>query len=433
VTETTISPSFARQLERLKAGETGLLPESAIEPVDTLPDAETFPEADAADVLAHAVVIKLNGGLGTSMGLSGPKALLPIKGELTFLDVIAEQILYLRRTHAPVPLVMMHSFATRAASLERLGEHPAITEQDVPLDFLQSRVPKLRADDLEPVSWPADPSLEWAPPGHGDLYPSLVASGIRDALLAHGHRYAFVSNSDNLGATLDTRILAWFVQSGAPFAMEAADRTAADRKGGHLARRPDGGLVLREIAMTPAEDLDAFQDVSKHRYFNTNSLWLDLEQLPDDGVLDLPLIVNRKTVDPRDKGSTPVIQVETAMGAAIDVLEGAVAVRVPRTRMAPVKTTDDLLAVRSDAYELTPEARIQLAPARDGRPPVVKLDDPFKLVHEFDARFRAGPPSLLECERLVVEGDVVFGKDVVVRGDVHVTGPARIPDGAVLS
>jgi UTP--glucose-1-phosphate uridylyltransferase len=121
VTETTISPSFARQLERLKAGETGLLPESAIEPVDTLPDAETFPEADAADVLAHAVVIKLNGGLGTSMGLSGPKALLPIKGELTFLDVIAEQILYLRRTHAPVPLVMMHSFATRAASLERLG------------------------------------------------------------------------------------------------------------------------------------------------------------------------------------------------------------------------------------------------------------------------------------------------------------------------
>ncbi len=434
VTESTLSPSFARQLERLRAGESGLLPESQIEPLDTLPDAETFPDADAKDVLAHAVVIKLNGGLGTSMGLSGPKALLPVKDGKTFLDVIAEQVLHLRKVSgAGVPLVLMHSFATRAASLDKLADHPAVTEQDVPLDFLQSRVPKLRAEDLEPVEWPADPSLEWAPPGHGDLYPSLALSGMRDALLAHGHRYAFVSNSDNLGATLDMRILAWFAQSGAPFAMEAADRTPADRKGGHLARRRDGGLVLREIAMTPDEDVEAFQDVSRHRYFNTNSLWLDLEQMPADGLLDLPLIVNRKTVDPRDKTSTPVIQVETAMGAAIDVLEGAVAVRVPRTRMAPVKTTNDLLAVRSDAYELTPEARIQLAPARNGRPPVVDLSDEFKLVHDFDARFPAGPPSLIECQRLTVEGDVVFGKDVVVRGDVRITGPAQIADGTVLS
>jgi UTP--glucose-1-phosphate uridylyltransferase len=434
VTEPALSPSFARQLERLKAGETGLLPESEIEPVEALPDAETFPDADPGDALAQAVVIKLNGGLGTSMGLSAPKSLLPVKGELTFLDVIAEQVLHLRRTSgAAVPLVLMHSFATRAASLDRLAAHPAITEQDVPLDFLQSRVPKLRADDLEPVSWPADPSLEWSPPGHGDLYPSLVASGLLEQLLAGGHRYAFVSNSDNLGATLDMRILRWFADSGAPFAMEAADRTAADRKGGHLARRPDGGLVLREIAMTPDADVDAFQDVERHRYFNTNSLWLDLAQLPSDGVLDLPLIVNRKTVDPRDPSSTPVIQVETAMGAAIDVLDGAVAIRVPRTRMAPVKTTNDLLAVRSDAYELTPESRIQLAPARAGRPPLVDLDEHFRLVHDFDARFPAGPPSLIACERLVVEGDVVFGKDVVVRGDVRVEGPARVPDGAVLS
>jgi UTP--glucose-1-phosphate uridylyltransferase len=443
VSETTVSASFARQLERLKAGETGLLPESEIEPVETLPDAEAFAEPGpqaAQAALAQAVVIKLNGGLGTSMGLSGPKALLPVKGELTFLDVIAEQILYLRRTHAPVPLVLMHSFATRAASLEKLAEHPAITEQDVPLDFLQSRVPKLRADDLAPVAWPDDPALEWAPPGHGDLYPSLVASGMLDALLAGGHRYAFVSNSDNLGATLDVSILAWFVASGAPFLMEAADRTAADRKGGHLARRPDGGLVLRELAMTPEADLDAFQDVDRHRYFNTNSLWLDLVQLRDvaeDGVLDLPLIVNRKTVDPRDKTSTPVIQVETAMGAAIDALPGAQAVRVPRTRMAPVKTTNDLLAVRSDAYVLTEAARIELDAVRAGRPPVISLDDHFKLVHDFDARFAGGPPSLLQCERLVVEGDVTFGADVVVRGDVHVRAPEgetlHVPDGTLLS
>jgi len=435
VTDTITSPDFERQLERLKSGETGLLPEAQIDPVATLPDAETFAEPDAgalAAALRQAVVIKLNGGLGTSMGLSGPKALLPVKGERTFLDLIAEQVLHLRETHAPVPLVLMHSFATRAASLERLAAHPAITEQDVPLDFLQSRVPKLDADTLEPVSWPADPSLEWAPPGHGDLYPSLRASGMLDALLAHGHRYAFVSNSDNLGATLDVRVLCWFAQSGAPFVMEAADRTAADRKGGHLARQGER-LVLREIAMTPEADVDAFQDISRHRYFNTNSLWLDLEQLRDVGPLELPLIVNRKTVDPRDKSSTPVIQVETAMGAAIGSLPGAQAIRVPRTRMSPVKTTNDLLAVRSDAYVVDAAARVELDPRRGGHPPVVALDDHFKLVGDFDARFPGGPPSLIDCERLRVDGDVTFGAGVVVRGDVHVQGPARIPDGALLT
>ena len=154
-------------------------------------------------------------------------------------------------------------------------------------------------------------------------------------------------------------------------------------------------------------------------------------------MLDLPLIVNRKTVDPRDKRSTPVIQVETAMGAAIDALAGARAVRVPRTRYAPVKTTDDLLGVRSDAYVLTEASRIELDPSRPGRPPVVRLDERFKLVHDFDARFAAGPPSLLECDRLVVEGDVTFGAGVVVRGDVTVRAAEgetlHVPDGTVLS
>lgn len=438
--------TFASQLDRLRAGETGLLPESSIEPIDALPDADALPEPDAdeaAAALAQAVVIKLNGGLGTSMGLSGPKALLPVRGDLTFLDVIAGQVLHVREsTGAPVPLVLMHSFATREPSLERLATHPALAEQDVPLDFLQGRVPKLRADDLSPVSWPADPGLEWSPPGHGDLYPSLVASGMLDELLAGGHRWAFVSNSDNLGATLDVRLLCFFAASGAPFLMEAADRTPADRKGGHLARRAGTDhLVLREVAQCPDEDLDAFQDTSRHRYFNTNSLWLDLHALRDaldahGGVLDLPLIVNRKTVDPRDASSTPVIQVETAMGAAIDALDGAQAIRVPRTRMAPVKTTSDLLTVRSDAYVLDEASRVVPAPELGGRPPVVALDDHFKLVGDFDARFPAGLPSLVGCTRLAVSGDVTFGAGVVCRGDVAVRAADGetlvVPDGTVL-
>src|SRR4051794_37676522 len=438
--------AFADAYERLQEGETGVLPESDLEPVDTVPDADELPGGDdtAGGALDHAVVIKLNGGLGTSMGMTGPKALVEVKDGLTFLDIIVRQVLGLReRTGARLPLVLMNSFSTREPSLEALGRYEDI-EADVPLDFLQNKVPKLLADELEPVEWPDDPDLEWAPPGHGDLYTALVTSGILDELLERDYRHAFVSNADNLGAVLEPRILAWMAGEGHPFVMEAADRTEADRKGGHLARRPGGGLLLREVAQTPKEDLDAFQDISRHRFFNTNTLWVDLRALAEllgarDGVLGLPMIVNRKTLDPSDKGSPAVIQLETAMGAAIDVFDGAQALRVPRTRFAPVKTTDDLLALRSDAYVLTDESHVVVAPAREGRgAPLVELDPSyFKLIAAFDARFPHGAPSLVEAERLRVRGDVRFGRDVRVRGGVDVVNDEEgrqltVEDGAVL-
>jgi UTP--glucose-1-phosphate uridylyltransferase len=127
------------------------------------------------------------------------------------------------------------------------------------------------------------------------------------------------------------------------------------------------------------------------------------------------------------------VQLETAMGAAIGVFDGARALHVPRRRFAPVKTTNDLLALRSDAYVLHDDKRVELAQERE-EPPFVDLDSDFyKLIAQFDQRFPAGAPSLLQCERLVVEGDVTFGRDVVVRGSVTVRGPTRIDDGAVLA
>jgi UTP--glucose-1-phosphate uridylyltransferase len=432
--------AFADAYERLRGGETGVLAERELEPVDELPDADELDEADAADALDRAVVLKLNGGLGTSMGMTKAKSLLEVKDGLSFLDIIIRQVLAQRAaTGARLPLVLMNSFSTRDDSLAALERHPEIAS-DVPPDFVQNKVPKLLADGLQPADWPDDPDLEWAPPGHGDVYAALVTSGMLDTLREHGYRYAFVSNADNLAAVLDPRILAWVAREEIPFLMEVANRTEADRKGGHLARRRDGGLVLREIAQTPDEDVDAFQDIERHRFFNTNTLWVDLDalhaMLERDGVLGLPMIVNRKTVDPGDASSPAVIQLETAMGAAIDVFEGARALRVPRRRFAPVKTTDDLLALRSDAYVLTDEAHLELAEGRDA-PPLVALDaDHFKLVGDFEARFASGPPSLVACERLTVVGDVAFGADVSVRGAVTVEagdgGQRRIPDGAVL-
>jgi UTP--glucose-1-phosphate uridylyltransferase len=362
-----------------------------------------------------------------------------VKDGQTFLDVIARQVLHLRERHgAAIPLLLMNSFATRDDTLEALEEYPDLKLEGLPLDFMQGKVPKLLADDdHRPVSWEADPSLEWAPPGHGDVFTSLASSGTLDTLLERGYEYLFLSNSDNLGAVLEPRILSWFASEELPFLSEVVDRTEADRKGGHLARRTDdGGLVLRETAQVPEEDQEAFEDTERHRFFNANNIWVNLRALKRaleerDGVLGLPMIVNRKTVDPSDSSSPAVLQLETAMGAAIRVFDGAAALHVPRARFAPVKTTNNLLVVRSDAYELADDWTVQLAPGRD-TVPIVELSDDFKLLRDFEDRFAGGPPSLIEAERLEVEGDVHFGRDVKVRGRVHIDGPAEIPDGAVL-
>jgi UTP--glucose-1-phosphate uridylyltransferase len=430
--------TFRHYYELLREGETGTLPESELEPVDEIPDFSELPDEDPGEALDQAIVLKLNGGLGTSMGMTKAKSLLEVKDGMTFLDIIVRQVLGLReRSGARLPLVLMNSFNTREDSLAALRAHDGI-EADVPLDFVQNKVPKIRADDLTPVDWPDDPAKEWAPPGHGDLYTALVTSGMLDTLLERGYRYAFVSNSDNLGAVFEPRTLAWFARERVPFLSEVIDRTEADKKGGHIARRRDGGgLVLREVAQTPDEDLDAFQDTSRHRFFNANTIWLNLEVLGDvlrerGGVLGLPMIVNRKTVDPSDKRSPQVIQLETAMGAAIDVFEGARALRVPRERFIPVKTTNDLLVVRSDAYALTDDFRLRLAGGRDGAPYVDLDSEHFKLLPDFEQHFPAGAPSLVAADRLEVRGDVTFGRDVVVRGSVVVDGPRQIEDGAVL-
>jgi UTP--glucose-1-phosphate uridylyltransferase len=431
--------ALRRRLQQLGDQQAGRLPGEALEPLADLPRLDQLPHPppdEARDVLNRLVIVKLNGGLGTSMGLSGPKSLLEIKPGTSFLDVIARQVLALREQHGGrLPLVLMNSVATRDPSLEVLRRYERLAVPDLPLDFLQGREPKLRADDLRPVRWPADPELEWCPPGHGDIYPALTASGTLDALLGAGLRYAFVSNSDNLGAIADVRIATWLAAERVPFALEAVRGTPADRKGGHLACY-QGRVVLRETAQVPDGDT-SFTDVERWRWYNTNNIWIDLGalkdlQAADPSAPDLPLIVNRKTVDPRDPDSPPVIQLESAMGAAIAAIPGARAIHVPRSRFAPVKTTDDLLVVRSDAYELTSQG--QMRPSFDGPEPVVSLDGNFyKLLPDFEQRFPAGAPSLRRCRRLEVDGDVTFGAGVVVEGNVRVTGPRRIPDGEVLS
>lgn len=434
---------FAHYYRQLEDGATGVIREDSIEPLTApeLLDSIEIDDAAAAAGLATTAIIKLNGGLGTSMGMDRAKSLLPVRDGRSFLDITVEQVLSARRAYGVrLPLLFMNSFRTRDDTLAALERYPGLEVDGLGLDFLQNSEPKLRADDLTPVEWPADPALEWCPPGHGDLYPALLASGVLGRLLDAGYQQAFVSNADNLGAAPDARIAGWFAAGGAPYAAEICRRTAADRKGGHLAiRKADGRLILRDTAQTAADELHHFTDEFRHPYFHTNNLWFDLELLAKtlaerNGVLGLPLIKNAKTVDPADSSSTPVIQIESAMGAAIEVFEGATAIGVGRERFLPVKTTNDLLLLQSDVYEVGADGLL----SRVADPaPLVDLDSKYyKTIGKFAERFPAGAPSLKQATSLTVRGDWVFEDAVVVTGAVTLADPgerATVGSGTVLS
>jgi UTP--glucose-1-phosphate uridylyltransferase len=420
---------FSYYYRQLEEGVSGFIPEDSIEPLLDPPMLSDLAvsEQDAAAALGKTVIIKLNGGLGTSMGMDKAKSLLPVRKGQTFLNIIVDQVRHARAAYRiQLPLLFMNSFRTDEDTLAALASYGDLAIAGLDLGFLQNQEPKLLADGLTPIEWPADPSLEWCPPGHGDLYTAFATSGILDRLLSLGYRFASVSNSDNLGAAPNATIAGWFADSGAPYAAEICRRTPADRKGGHLAiRKADRQLILRDTAQTPKADMHFFTDEFRHPFFHTNNLWFDLEVLDRtlrerNSVLGLPMIRNEKTVDPADSSSPKVIQIETAMGAAVEVFEGATAIGVGRDRFLPVKTTSDLLVLRSDAYDL--EGSGQLIKVAEPTP-VVDLDDRYyKIIADFDQRFPTGAPSLKDARSFEVNGDWTF------EAGVRVVGAATLED-----
>ncbi len=433
---------FSHYYAQLEQGVTGFIAEDSIRPLEhpDLLESVSVSDEQAQAALAQTVIIKLNGGLGTSMGMDKAKSLLSVREGKSFLDIIVDQVRSARKKYdVKLPLIFMDSFRTQSDTLAALARYDDLAVDGLELDFLQNSEPKLRADDLTPVEWPAEPELEWCPPGHGDLYTALDVSGLLDRLLTLGYRYASVSNSDNLGAEPNATIAGWFAGSGSPYAAEICRRTAADRKGGHLAlRNSDSQLILRDTAQTAKEEMDFFTDEHRHPYFHTNNLWFDLQGLARkleerDSVLGLPLIKNEKTVDPADPSSPAVIQIESAMGAAIEVFDGATAIGVGRDRFVPVKSTSDLLVLRSDVYDVADNGRLIkiIDPA-----PLVELDSRYyKTISAFDQRFPSGAPSLQRGRSLSIDGDWTFEANVSIVGAVKLEdrgSPQRVAAGSVL-
>lgn len=411
--------TFAYYYKKILAGETGLVSGEEIEPV-------TAGEVEAADrikqyaaagkqALNQAVMIKLNGGLGTSMGLTGPKSLLEVKNAITFLEMMLMQA-----ARHKVRLVLMNSYSTHDDTMAALAR---IKSLEAPLVFLQNRFPKILQQDLSPAAWPQNPLLEWNPPGHGDIFSAIYTSGMLKVLLDKGITYAFISNSDNLGATMDTALLGYFSAKEFPFMMEVARRTPADVKGGHIARHKDGRLILREAAQCPQAEIDAFQDITLYGFFNTNNIWINLKALArlieKQRVVKLPMIRNPKTLDPRDANSPEVYQVETAMGAAIALFEGATVIQIPDSRFFPVKKCNDLLAIRSDRFIFSKEKALIMNPAIRFQRIEIDLDSRYYgKIDQFNQRFGEQVPSLIECESLKIQGDVRFENNVKIKGRI---------------
>ncbi|PVV04775.1 hypothetical protein BB560_000711 [Smittium megazygosporum] len=389
---------------------------------------------EVSSLLNKLAVIKLNGGLGTTMGCVGPKSAIEVRNGLTFLDLTVQQIEHLNSTYnANVPLILMNSFNTDEDTQKILKKY---YNHDINIyTFNQSRWPRINADSLLPIASSAKPTAgAWYPPGHGDIYSSLYNSGLLQKLLDLGKEYVFVSNIDNLGATVDTKILSHVFDSQTDFVLEVTDKTKADIKGGTIIDY-DGSIRLLEIAQVPKLYVDDFKRVKKFKIFNTNNIWIRLDaikSLVEQKKLDLDLIVNRKTTDSGER----VIQLETAIGAAMKHFEKAHGVNVPRSRFLPVKSTSDLFIVTSDLYILK-DGVLTMNPLRTfGNVPIVKLGDHFKKVKDFQARFKS-PPQILELDHLSVTGDVYFGAHVTLTGTVIIVANhgahIDIPRGAVLN
>jgi len=432
--KSSVTEAFEYYYNLLLSGEKGKIYESEITnilPGDLL-DLNTMDyESQGLEVLNKTVIIKLNGGLGTTMGLglNMAKSLLPIKHGYSFLEIYFHQIQKLK-TSMPIPLILMNSFNTHKKTMAALKQMRA--ENDVEF-FLQNMFPKVDQQTYKPAHWPQNPQLEWNPPGHGEIYTAFKSSGMLEKCLNMGIEYAFISNSDNLGAQLNLSILGYFAQKQLPFIMEVVRRGLSDTKGGHLAQyRQNGQLILREMTQCPEEELHLFQDIYHYQFFNTNNLWINLKVLADylnmHSFVRLPMICNPKHVDPTDPTSPDVYQLETAMGNAISVFENSQAVIVDHDRYIPIKRNAQLLAVWSDCYLYDPKKSLHPNPKRQLEPINIHLDPKyFAHFDQFASRFPNGAPSLVHCNKLRVIGDVRFEANVVLKGEVVIENTTDQP------
>ena len=274
----------------------------------------------------------------------------------------------------------------------------------------------------------------WYPPGHGDVFESLQESGMLDKLIEEGKEYIFISNIDNLKAIVDMSILNYVVTEGIDFLMEVTKKTRADVKGGTLINY-EGTLRLLEIAQVPEYHKTDFTSIRKFKIFNTNSVWVSLKAIKEvleKKALDLDIIENKKKL----KNGESVIQLETALGAAIKHFANAKGMVVSRNRFLPVKTCSDLFLIQSSLFTAKHGTLVMTGNIITETTPVIRLvGKEYKKVEDYKKRIK-GPINIDELDNLTIVGDVSMGKKLVLKGNVIIVADEgktiKIPDGTVL-
>mgnify|MGYP003962069251 CR=1 FL=1 len=398
------------------------------------------------DKLSKLAILKLNGGLGTTMGCTGPKSIIDVRSGKNFLDIVVQQLQNLNNKYkVDIPLILMNSFNTSEPMESILAEKKAdgsLKGVNVMM-FNQRKFPRIHKFSHIPTAETADPASEnytkdsWYPPGHGDVYTSLVNSQVFGELKKKYIEYIFMANIDNLGAVVEEHILDYLFNNKIEFCMEVTQKTRADIKGGTIIRY-ENDLRLLEIAQCPKENVPEFKSITKFKVFNTNNLWFSLSAVEKNikSLSQLDIIENNKV----DKKGNKVIQLECACGSGMRFFSKSCGILVPRTRFLPVKTCDDLFLIRSDFYALD-NGRLVVNPKRyslfgNRIAPTVKLGRYFSKFTKFMARMPS-LPSILELSSLTVSGDVYFGKGVVLKGMVVIVPQEDkridIADGSVLN
>ena len=380
--------------------------------------------------LSKLVVGKLNGGMGTSMGCVGPKSLVEVRDNKSFLDLILDQIESLNREwNQKIPLLLMNSFYTHEKTQAHLSSLDFSSEI---IGFQQNKFPRLHSEDLRPLASTKWGKQAYYPPGHGDFYQCIWQQGILQKLIDSGKEILFISNADNLGAVVDPVILNYMDNFNIPFLMEMTAKTPADVKGGILYQQ-EGKLKLLEIARVPDDKVDEFCDQEKFKFFNTNNIWINLVALNDrlkKGPLELSVMVNRKNVE-----GTSILQLETAIGSGLECFEGAVGLSVSRERFLPVKKTDDLLLVRSNLFSLSNGKLVRNPQRKSASLPIIELDDFLQNIENFQTSFPV-IPDLVNLEELKIKGAVRFEGAASLQGKVHLQGLKEglsLPTGVVIA
>jgi len=372
------------------------------------------------NIINKICILKLNGGLGTTMGCIGPKGLIKIKNGLSFIDITIEQVKQLNQKYdCNIPLIFMNSFYTTkhmdAYVKEHEEEHRDVNimmfeQNSFPRLIKSTQLPVISLDNIDEIYNNSD---LWYPPGHGDLCRSIYDTGLLDKLIGLGYEYIFVSNIDNLGATLDFNILNELIKNNTEFALELTNKTLLDVKGGTLINYHDK-FTMFEVAQCEPSKLSEFVSIDKFKYFNTNNVWIQLNAVKNlvqsDFLNSIDIIVNNK----KFKDGRECIQLEYSIGALIKYFTKVDKFVVSRSRFIPVKTNSDLLLIKSNIYDLDENHCIV---QKNNKVPIIKLDSCYNNMYCFEECFQ-NIPNIDDLDELIVYSDVRFGHNVKLCGKV---------------